>query len=266
MKIRRDDGPAIPFAMAVAQGWLPGFAKVNKFGHATDCDSGIATDIWDGADGALSTDVWVPPTAARIHAIASSDVNDVAAGSGTGKIKVYGLASWDTAETSEDVVMDGTNDVNTQTAYVIIHRMHPTDDAVGVNAGDITATAATDGTITAAILAGETQTQMAIYGIPSTQTLQISCARAQIVKLTGGTARIDVDILMMPDPATNAVANVLWIHKEHSSTVSGSAGWEHCYEPYKSFSGPCIVKLQVVSTADGTQSIGSFDAYIVDKS
>ena len=39
------------FGLEVALGNIPGYSKVNKFGQATDCDSGIPTDVWDGADG-----------------------------------------------------------------------------------------------------------------------------------------------------------------------------------------------------------------------
>ena len=45
------------YGVEVAMGLVPGATKVNKFGEAIDCDSGVLTDLWDGANGALSTDV-----------------------------------------------------------------------------------------------------------------------------------------------------------------------------------------------------------------
>jgi hypothetical protein len=60
------------FALEVALGKVTGYAPINKFGFALDADSGVPTDIWDGADGTTSTDVWEPPTQARTHDIAST--------------------------------------------------------------------------------------------------------------------------------------------------------------------------------------------------
>ena len=255
----------IDFSIQVARGLVPGFYKVNKFGEAIDCDSGVATDIWDGADGSTSTDVWVPPNAARTHAIVSTSTDDAAAGTGMQTVKIYGLTSWDTKETSETVTLDGTDAVNTDNDYVIIHRMHGvTWGTGGQNVGIIKATAAPDSTITAAILATQNQTQMIIYGIPSTQTIYIKSVHASLVKNTGTTKRADGELLVMPSADDNAAANTAWVNKENFLIVEAAPPWEHYYDPVKTVAGPAIIKVQATSNSDGSIIIASFDAYVID--
>jgi len=243
------------FGLEVALGNVSGYAKVNKFGKALDCDSGIPTDVWDGADGTTSTDVWVAPTQARTHLIASTSGNDAGAGSGMQTMQVYGLADWDSAETSE-VVSVG----DTTAAYVIIHRIKGlTFGATGSNEGIITATATTDATITAAIQIGDGQTLMVIYGVPSTQTLHMTKVTSGILRsVTTVTADLT---LLVKENADLATAG--FIGKEEYIMASGSPVTQY-YSPPKSFTGPCIVKLQVTTGSNNSQVTGAFDAYIVD--
>ena len=263
------------FGLEVSLDKISGYATVNKFGEALDCDSGIATDVWDGADGSTSTDIWVPPTAARVHAIVStSDVDSdtggsVAQGAGVRTIRLYGLTDWDTAESSEIVVMDGTTAVNTASSYVIIHRMKAlTWGANGVNTGVITATAATDGTVTAAITteaSHKNQTQMLIYGVPSTQKLRVKKFMASLVKSTGSTQRGDGEVLTMRDPGTNAGDNTAWTNKENFLLVEAALPWTHDYKNIpKKFNGPCIVKIQVTANSNDCKVIAAMDAFLVD--
>ena len=260
------------FGLAVSLGLVPGYSKVNKFGESVDCDSGDPTDIWDGADGATSTAIWVPPKAARIHTIVSGSDTDSDSGgtnpqaAGARTLRVDYLADWDTGEASETVILDGTQGVAMNNACVMINRMEVmTWGANGKNAGVLTATAATDATITSAISAGNNQTQQMIYGVPSTKKLRIARLLAEIVKSTGATQRADAEFLAMRDPATNVVSNTAWTNKENFLIVEANNPWMHPYGPiYKSCNGPCIVKIQVTSNSNGSKAIGAMDAYLVD--
>lgn len=256
------------FALEVAEGNVSGYATLDKFGQTTDADSGVDTDIWDGADGVTSTDIWVAPTQARVHAIVSGSLNDSDTGganpqsTGMRTIRVYGLQTWSSAESSEDVILDGTTAVNTSNSYVIIHRMKGLTWGSGqTNAGIITATAATDGTVTAAIQAGENQTLMAIYGVPDTKTIHISHGYATVLK-AGGASGVAADgtILVMENAGT---VNSGWITKDRFH-FSDSVPWDHDFKTYKTFVGPCVVKIQVNTETANSQVTGSFDAYVVD--
>ena len=249
------------FYLEAARGNIAGVYTVNKFGEATDCDDGIDTDIWDGADGTTSTDVWVQPTTARIHDITSTDVDDTSAGTGMRTVRIYGLTDWDTAETSEDVTLNGTSNVATSNSYVIIHRMKGlTFGSTGSNEGIITATAQTDATVTAAIQAGEGQTLMAIYGIPSTQKIYLLQLGMAVLKRSGLDASMDATLLVKEhaDLSTSG-----FITKERLQGATDSPVLRVWGVP-KLVTGPAIIKVQVNANANDVDVTASFDAVVVD--
>jgi hypothetical protein len=234
--------------------------RVFKFGQALDCDAAIPTDVWDGADGVTSTDIWVPPTTARIHAIASASANDAdPSGTGLRTVRVYGLTAWDTDETSEVVALNGVTPVNTVNSYVIIHRMVGlTFGNLQTNAGIITATAATDGTITAAIQAGHAQTLMAIYGVPSTKKLKMTSISASVLRSGVGASVADMSLQVnaSPDQADGG-----WNTKHVFSVVDA---FELMFDPPVPFSGPALIKVQAVANTINTQVTAAFNALLED--
>lgn len=234
---------------------------INKFGRALDCDANVATDIWDGADGVTSTDVWVAPTQARKHDIVSTSTDDTAAGSGMRTVRIWGLTDWESPEVSEDVTLDGTSNVETANSYVIIHRMKGLTFGAGENnAGIIKATAQTDSTITAAIQTGECQTEMAIYGVSARHVFKVYEVVARMLK---GTSNVTADLrlLCMENPGDSDAG---WVTKEIFPL--GSTTPLHRVYPEKSpktLEGPCIVKLQVNSDTNNAQVVGCFDGELV---
>jgi hypothetical protein len=59
-------------SLGIAKGDVPGHKSVNKFGRTTNADSADPTDIWDRANATNDQAIWLAPTAARVHAIAST--------------------------------------------------------------------------------------------------------------------------------------------------------------------------------------------------
>ncbi|KKL28689.1 hypothetical protein LCGC14_2372600, partial [marine sediment metagenome] len=176
-------------------------------------------------------------------------------------LRVYGLQTWDTAETTEDIVMDGTANVATSKAYVIIHRMQVlTKGSNSTNDGTITATAQSDSTVTAQIGAGKGQTLMAIYGIPSTQVAYLTSFYVGVLKRT--TALVDVTLLVNPEPETEltnfGVKMIIGLN------TAGQSDIQHFFAPYKKVTGPAILKVRVDSSAQNTSATGGFDIIIVD--
>jgi hypothetical protein len=261
--------PGLDFMLQVARGKIPGITHVNKFGTTTNADSGVVTDIWDGANPTDDDDIWSTPTAARIHTLVSTSDNDgkTQAPNSTGArtVRVYGLTSWDTAETSEVVTLDGTTGVTTTNSYVIIHRMVvETFGASGPNVGYIDCTAAVDGTITAMILPSLGQTQMCVYGIPSTQVGYMTNFYAHIDKAGGGATAIYADLSMWWTQDVENAANVWTLKQDASLSIFGSSGFQHFYKPPKVFAGPGVVKLQTTSSANDMEVSGGFDIILVD--
>ena len=253
--------------LAIAKGDVPGHSAVNKFGRTTNADASDPTDIWDRANATNDQAIWLPPTTARIHAIASTDDNDGKTGApsstGARTIQVYGLTSWSTAETSEVVTLDGTTGVNTGSSYVIIHRMKVlTSGASGPNIGTITATAATDTTVTAQIQPSEGQTQMAIYGIPSTQTAYMTQYYASVERASPTGVHVDVALLWVFDvtaqPRVGQIKHTISLDQEGSTYV------RHAFNPYNKFVGPGILKLRANASGNDSSVDGGFDLILVD--
>ena len=148
---------SVDYYMQVAQGLIRGSSAVNKYGHAIDGIQTTPTDIWDRADATPTQQIWLAPTAARIHTIASTSIADdgspETAGFGAQAVRIWYLPDWDTAETSEDVVLDGAISVDMSNAAVMINRMKviPVGSTYGINDGFISATAASDATVTSQI-------------------------------------------------------------------------------------------------------------------
>lgn len=247
--------PASDFMLQVARGVVAGHKSVNKFGRNTDVDAS-AEDIWDGQD------TWVPPTTARIHNIASTDAADASGGTGTRTIQIYGLTAWDATEVSEVVTMNGTSNVATSNAYVIIHRMKQlTAGSGGKNAGDITATAVTDGTVTAQISAGFAQTLMAIYGVPEGESLYVTkCYSSAIKSVTS--LSVELTLLVNPEPdvqlASFLTKNTL------GATTEGTNYVPHIFEPPMRVQGPAIIKVACLASTTNVDVSAGFDGIVIE--
>ena len=252
------------FFLEIARGNVPGMASVNKFGRNTEIDSGETADIWDGgADTGGVSLIWVAPTVARTHTIASTSASDTDGGVGARRLMVYGLTDWDTAEVSEEIVMNTGSPPVTDNAYVIIHRMKVlTKGATNVNVGTITATATGDTTVTARINVGQGQTQMAIYGIPSIQKAFIGRLYGNVNKAGGAAGLIDVSLRVNPEPQDELI-NFVVKHTFGLQTVGTSALTINYYAP-KIVQGPAIIKIQAASGTDNMDISAGFDMVIVN--
>ena len=266
--------------LEIARGKVTGETSENKFGRNIEVDSGVTADIWDGghpvAAGGVSL-IWVAPTQARIHAIVSTSLNDSDTGGvnpqsdGARTIRVTGLVNWDTKESSEDIIMDGTTAINTVNSYVIIHRLETLtkgSNPSGPNVGIITATALTDGTITARMginpdtLRGQGQTQMAIYGVPSLQTAEIGRLYGNINKAAGASGIVNITLVSNPEP-NSELTNFLTKHTFGLQTVGTSALTIPFYTP-KRVRGPAIIKVQASSNTNDMDISAGFDMVLAD--
>jgi hypothetical protein len=257
--------PNSNYALNAARGLLTGVTTVNKFGAAPAGVQLTATDIWSRADAAATQQIWVPPTTARVHAIVSSSASDDGdpAGVGARTVRIHGLTAWNAAEVSEDITLNGTGAVNTANSYVIIHRMKVlTSGATSINVGTISATAATDTTITAVILPGEGQTEMAIYGVPSTQSFYMCRWYCGIAKASGTAVDASFVLLVNETPTTNLLN---YLYKSNLSLQStGTSAFEKQYCVPVKYSGPCIIKVQATASAADVDATSGFDGYLIN--
>jgi len=250
------------YALRVARGLVSGVSSINKFGSAPNGLQTTPTDIWSRADASATQQIWIAPTQARIHSIVSTSANDDGSPVGTGArtIRIYGLKTWDLAETSEDITLDGVTSVNTLNSYVIIHRMKVlTSGSTSINVGTITATAITDGTITALILPGEGQTEMAIYGVPSIQSFYLTRWYCGLAKTSG----VDGDFHLLVNESPNVQLTNFLYKSDLSLQSTGTSSFEKHYDNPIKFSGPCIIKVQGTGSTNDIDSQSGFDGYLI---
>jgi hypothetical protein len=247
--------------LEIPMGRLPGYSGVNKFGRAPNMGGASPVDVWDNA---LAQPIWLPPTAARIHTIKSTNVADALAGAGAKTVRVYGLTSWGAAEDSEVISLNGTTGVPTTKAYVVIHRMAVvTKGTSGPNVGTISAIAAApDNYVTAQINAGQGQTQMAIYGVPSTQTAYLHCYYASFNKSGGSAGSIDVSLRVNPEPDVERLGYLTKSTRAVQST--GTSDITHCYDPYFKIPGPALIKIQGEPSSNNFDMSAGYDLILVD--
>lgn len=238
--------PFQDFYFAVSQGLVTGLTTHHQFGKNTDIDAGTSEDIW-AAGG-----TWVPPTAARVHAIVSDSTDDAAAGLGCQTLRVIGLnASY--VLTTEDITMDGTTPVNTVNSYIFVDILRAlTAGASGPNVGTITATAAVDGTVTVSMLPLKGESQTCIYQVPAGYTAYISGYQAYVDG--GANASVDVELYVKPFGGT-------WNLKGNISTMgTGNSNGHMDLIGYLEIEEKSIVKLRATSDTNnmGVSGVLSF--------
>ena len=251
------------YALEAARGNISGVTTVNKFGRAPSGVQTTATDIWDRADAVPTQSIWTAPTAARTHDIVSTSSNDVTGGPGARTVRVYGLETWGTSESNEDISMNGATTVATSNSYVMIHRVKVlTKGATSTNVGTISATAQVDGTVTSIIRPSLGQTQMVVYGVPSTQTLYIGRIYANHLKAGGVGAFVDMAVVQNPEPDAELL-NFVTIHNFVVSR-DGDSNTTITYAVPKVVAGPAIVKMQGTASSADQDVTAGFDAFVID--
>jgi hypothetical protein len=234
-----------------------GLAGVVKFGNAPDGIQTTPTDVWDRADAAVTQQIWLPPTAPRVHQLSSTDDNDTAAGSGAQTVRVWGLETWGTREGWWDIPMNGLGNSPT-VPLVTINRQQ----VIGPNnnIGTITATADGDGTITSLILPANGQTQQAIYGWPRGKTLALLGFYASVIR-PAAAVNVEIDLLYGPTPDTG-----VWYRQVHHDALesTGTSAHPHEFGLPKMLEGPGILKIQCIASSLDTNVGAGFDAILVD--
>lgn len=240
------------FDLEVSRGNVSGITALNKFGRNPDVDTAADEDVWSGGG------TWVEPTAARIHALVSASANDTAAGTGARTIYIEGLDSSYNVQ-SETLSLNGVASVNTVNSYTMINRMYVATFGSGAtNAGLITATAATDATITAQILAGFGQTLMAIYQVPNGYKLYINDISCDMNDITANTF-IDI-LLLTKDYGTGGYRTRQYIQLQNS----GTAFIQKFIVPPLQIPSKTIIKMRAANASSNNCDIcASFNGHLV---
>jgi hypothetical protein len=183
-----------------------------------------------------------------------------AASTGAFLVHVQGLdANGDPLE--EHIIPNGTNDVETTGAYRIIFRMQVDGAGTGDgNAGVISATAQTDGTVTAQINANNNQTLMAIYQVPNGKECCLVSLRVKESSKLGATCQWKL-------LAAHADSNVYQVKATGSTDVTGTSSVHEDYSAAPMhFDQLTTIKLQANSDKVNSTISGAFDMIISDVS
>lgn len=198
----------------------PGTFFFYTYGRNPDVDTANPEDIWD--PGGL----WVPPTAARIHDIVSTDANDTAAGTGAQQVRCTGLdANFLVQE--EFVTLNGTTSVPTVNTFTRLTELLVPPGGFGAgaaNAGTITATAQTDATIQAQMDPGNNISLSTTFTIPADKRAIVSHAYASVIKGGPGT---EAEVFFY-----GRLDGGAWTPQFYFGLVNeGTSTYEHTFDP-----------------------------------
>ena len=171
------------FFFEVSRGNVPKHKAVIVPSHNDDIDSGVEEDIWEEG-GSLS----YLSSAETMNIVSDSTADDGdPAGTGARALLVTGL-NGSHVLTTEVVTMNGTSNVLTSNSYLRIRSILVVTAGSGLaNAGIITATASSAGTVQCTIAAGESLSQNSQYTVPAATTAYIIDIVFSTTKEGGGT-------------------------------------------------------------------------------
>jgi hypothetical protein len=241
----------IDFYLQIAQGDVPGYSSISKFGYNPTVGSANYESIWEGSNA------YPWQTVADQLEVLSSSANDTSAGTGARTIEIQGLdSSWNVL--TETITMNGTAAVTTTGSFLRIIRARVVTAGTSLrNEGDITIrdqdTSTTRALITNGTASGMGQTLMAVYTVPAGKT-------AYIMNIDFSSAK-DLEQryrLMIRD---NTVTDAAWNVKEF---VTGRGGFSDFRKiSIQSATEKSDLDLQVLSSATSSAA-GGFELILVD--
>lgn len=176
------------------------------------------------------------------------------AGSGARTVLIEGLdENYD--EVSETVNLNGTTNVNTTNSYTMIHTMTvKTAGSGATNAGEITATAASDATVTSTIAASAGRSTAAIYMVPRNKIAYVTAVHASIQKATD--AEVDVDLRIKEYGETEVTRQTLAIESAAELTA------DHEFASPIAVAEKGLIKLRATTDTDNADIAGTIDLLV----
>ena len=196
--------------------------------------------------------IYNPPTAARIHAV-TAGVNDVmTTGTGAWQVLIKGLDS-NYLRISEIVNLNGTTPVNTVNSFLRINSvdtisggsLYTAFSATPSNQGDITVTAAVDGTISALILANWGRYATTFNTVPAGETAYIVNPQASIIRNNSPSNMMAThSLLVKPQGGGYSTFGVA------STSVTGSSYVQTEFKPYPRIPEKTDIVFRTTYTSD----------------
>lgn len=243
--------PNSDFYLRVAQGLVPGYGPVNKFGENDDVASDTQEDVWDGG----GTYVW-PTSASLTHlrsAVNSAITQDVL-------VEVQGLdTNWAlVVQDATTNAADSTTEVALTTALRRVFRVKVKDDTMMDENLQIGPSGfATQGAI---VVAGHNQTLMALYSVPLGKTAYLSSYYGDIVQTTNKEPR-SVDFKLWVADAGLGYA----FQMKHEKGIPGAAsGFQHFFQPPLKIEEKHDIVISATPDNDPAHAHAGFDITLID--
>lgn len=186
-----------------------------------------------------------------------------AADTGAAVIEVCGLDSgYNTSR--EYVILNGTSNVATSSSFRMINRM--VVRLAGVtqsNEGNITATAQTDGTLTAQININNNQTLMAVYQVPAGATGYLYAWKYSLNSSGTGANVITADFRLLAKP----YGEVFQIKQIGGLVSRGTSSFKEQFDVQldgSSFAEKAIIKIDAIAGDIDADVSASFDLVLID--
>jgi len=249
-----------PFLYQVAQGLIPGYSSVNKFGHNESITTASdPEDVWCGG----GTYDFYPTTAQSMEIVSTSSEDTLTTGTGAWTVIIYGKDG-DFNEISETVDMNGTNAVALSNTYIRMHRaIVLTAGSVMDNVGNISVQVSGGGDVGAYIAAGDGQTQQAIYTIPAGKQGMFVKGYVGISK--GGGATVYAAEFKWKLKLTNG-GDEAWQTKGQIECIThGSSWWQYEYGiPIGMIPEKTDIKIECTEVTGTVGVVGAFDLLLID--
>jgi len=231
----------------------PDTFRVVKFGYNLGVDAAAPEDIWSYGGQMTYT------SASQTLNIVSSSTDDDTGGTGATGVLVTGLGS-DGLTLEEIVPLDGTSTVTTTGEFMFVNRMVVYYSGTGLkNAGNITASQTTSGTVLAYIPTGTGVTQQLMYRVPRDRKCYINNLYVSVDKLSGSSPRA-IFLVKVFNPLLTNTEYVVRRELLDSSVESNRS-----FPNFKDQTlGPDeIINIEVSTTANATEVSGTIDMICV---
>lgn len=243
--------PVLDPMLEIARGMYPNITHINKFGANGSIAAGTTEDVWDGG-GTYS----FPTTVDITH---MSQATDQVAMRG-GLINIQGLdANWDLVV--QQVALDASDTTTVVVLTTALRRVFRLEVYADVIAdSNIEVHNVGDTTTYAIVMAGNNQTEMAIYTVPNGKTGYITRYYGDMVPSVNKDPIGTVFSLFMADRG-----NTHEFHLEHAQAQgANSAGVDHRFAPYKRAPQKTDIRMTAKPDDKEVAAHAGFDLILVD--
>jgi hypothetical protein len=260
------DIPAILAPLGVTTVGGRTITPTNKFGKYDTLATGTVYDGYaNDADYKTILNAFTSAVALDVISVAGADT---VAGTGAQVIEIQGIDGSYASKTVSVNTNGGTvSGIDSSSTWFGVHRIKVTQAGTGhTNAGNIevvkTGTGGGSTNEIAMMTLGFGQSNMAVYFVPTGHTALVTRWWLNYDRSTGAPSTIDAELIeAVYNPASGSTYYKVRDH--HGLVTSTSSGFQHEYNPYKSFAGKSVIMINAAVGANTIDAHAGFDLYLI---